>query len=152
MATRTLTATPYANDIQRKGININSQSWQVQSGATKFGTIGDSILIAKIPHGTVLTDFKLRLGSPSTLVQGVLVVTVGTTVTTMVEQVSQSQTLTAVAAGLSFSMGGKPLRISCSDNAAIQYGILQFNVTAGTESTTFCCAGSIVYTSNESSQ
>lgn len=149
MATRTLTSTPVANNVVRNiHAGMVAQGFDVNSGATVFGTIGDAVLLARIPHAVALMDYNIRIRTPSTSILGRMVLTQGTTDTTLpaaATAAGPSTTLTAVAGGQRFRGAFDPFLVSLSDDAAVQYGVLKFQVTAGTESTTFCLAGYVSY-------
>lgn len=134
-------------------IGVQALHFQYASGATKVGTIGDTLVLGKLPnHGTVL-DVMAHLGAKAdTVATMVFFITKGnpasdTTTLAIVGTVSASSTGGVVT----FRPGALtelPHQISLSDDDGIQYAVLKMRFAAGTETVSFSLDGYVTFALN----
>ncbi len=148
MAARTLTYVNFLTGPKAAHIGVNSVPFDFNSGATKFGTLSDMALLAKIPNGAVITDMNMIIGAKK---QDGAAYTAGLVLLAVDAQGTYSQiqvliaSMTATAAAVTFN-NYLPYKLSLSDDRAIKYAVLALNVTTGaseTVSTSF--QGSVKY-------
>ena len=128
-------------------------AWDFNSGAVKFGTISDVLLLGKIPNGALLLAQEIRFGA-------VAGVTAQSFALLLAAQDSPTGTLSTYAnlmGSLSASTGAvtfrsaRPLKISLADDRAVQYVTLMLNTTTGDSQTaSFSTQGYVTYLSDGS--
>lgn len=149
MAGRTLTYTPNMPGGQPSAIHagINSVAWNFNSGATKFGTLSDVLLLGKIPSGALITSEHVRFGitkmdNAHFALELLAVESAGTfsTWATLIASMTASST-----AACQFDRP-VPVKVSLSDDRGVQYVVLALNCTTGpSESVSFSCQGVVYY-------
>ena len=156
MAARTMTYTVNMSAQPRMThVGANVVAWDFNSGATKFGTISDVVLLGKIPSGALITSQNIRFGlSPMTAggahyaLELLAVEAQGTFSLWATLIASMTATATAVCTFESFI----PKKVSLSDDRAVQYVVLALNVTTGaTETVSVSTQGFVHYFTNGSS-
>lgn len=155
MAARTLTYTVNMQATPKQvHVGTNTLAFDVNSGATKFGTLSDMALLGKIPNGALITSADLVLGAKKQdgaayhAVMVLLAVDALGTYSTIATLVGS---LTATAAAVTLS-NKVPYKLSLSDDRAVQYAVLALNVTTGaSETASISFQGSVTYVSDGSS-
>jgi hypothetical protein len=130
-------------------VGDNAIAWDFNSGASKFGTISDVLLLGKIPSGALITTQNLRFGaSPSAAgaahfaLELLAVESAGTFSTWATLIASMTNSSTAASTFQSFI----PKKVSLSDDRAVQYVVLALNCTTGASGTvSFSTQGFIEY-------
>lgn len=123
----TYTASSYL--LQPKQVHVGNMTRHfVFSG--QMLSIGDTILLAKVPHGATIIDCWARYGTPTSDGGAALSIHV-----TRGKSASQTSTLGVIgtisgsSAQVTFNMRNfvatAPFRISLSDDDAVQYGVLK---------------------------
>lgn len=152
MAARTLTYTiNMAAPAKAAHRGLNTLPFDFNSGATKWGTLSDMVLLGKIPNGALLTDVNIRFGAEGTAAAHCALVLLGTdasgTFTTLATLIG-SMTASATAATFSSYI---PTKLSLSDDRAVQYAVLALNCTTGaSETVSFSFQGSVKFLSDGS--
>lgn len=154
MAARTLTYT-INMAASPKAIHAggNTLAWDFNSGATKFGTISDVLLLGKIPSGALIDMQAVRFGvtpqANAHFALELLCVESGGTFSlwaTLIASMTASSTAAAVFQSYI------PKKVSLSDDRAVQYVVAALNCTTGpSESASFSIQGFIKYTTDGSS-
>ncbi len=150
MAARTLTIT--ANmAASPKALHAGESciAWDFNSGATKFGTLSDVLLLGKIPNGALITTQNLRFGAAPQAGGGahyalelLAVESRGTFSLWATLIASMTSTSTAACTFQSFI----PKKVSLSDDRAVQHVVLALNATTGaTETTSVSIQGFVKY-------
>lgn len=137
MAARTLTYTPnMASQPKQVHVGVNQLAWSFNSGATKFGTQSDMVLLGKIPSSALITHKTVRLGAtgatggPHYQLQLLAYDSLGTF--TLIATLMDSLTASATAQAFTDS---QPYKLSLSDDRAIQYAVLVLNASTGLSET-----------------
>lgn len=151
MAARTITYTAQmAGPPKGAHVGLNVVPFDFNSGATKFGTVSDVLLLAKIPNGALITEMDLRTGangSAATTFTVLLLATEsgGTTLSSIGALSSSIASITGGTAAAAYRMIA-PFRVSLSDDRAVQYAILALNCTVGaSETVSFSLQGSVKF-------
>jgi hypothetical protein len=156
MAASTITVTAnLAPSVSPRADNrggLTAVSFHKQMGATKFGTIGDVMLLAKLPNHARIIDFNASVGilNAAATVEAILyrVESIGASGTLgTLAALSQVMGSFTIAAGVTKLAGAQvhPV-VSLSDDAAVQFAVLAFKVAAtATESVSFSINGNCVY-------
>ena len=147
----TLTCTAYSGPIQtsHNGAPV-IVPFRKSSVATKYGTAGDTVLLAKIPTGALLVDAVVFKNGPATAVVSDLVIwngdgTSGTT--TLITSISAGG-----GVGVTFHLDGAYMgnyRVSMSDDNALRYATLALRATSGSETVSLEVAGYVMYLTGE---
>lgn len=147
MAARTLTYTiQMSQPPKRVHTGTNTIPFNITI-PTAFGTLSDMYLLGKVPNGALVTDADVRFGiTPQQAVHAALILmavdALGTfsTIATLIGSMTATQT-----AATTFSTR-IPMKVSLSDDRAVQYAVLALNVTTGaSESASFSFQGSVKY-------
>lgn len=131
----------------------NTLAWDFNSGANKLGTLSDMVLLGKIPNGALIDHKAVRFGAigstgPSNYALLLLAVDSAGTFSTLATLMS-SMTSSATAATFTDII---PVKVSLSDDKAIQYAVLALNCTTGPTSTvSISIQGFVKYTTDGSS-
>ena len=153
MAGRTLTYTVnYAANPKAVHVGLNALAFDFNSGATKWGTLSDVVLLGKIPNGALITDVNIRFGATTSAAVHSALVLLGTdalgtftTVATLIGSMTASPTAATFSSYI-------PTKLSLSDDRAVQYAVLALNCTTGaSESVSFSFQGSVKYLKDGSS-
>ncbi len=151
MAARTITYTVQMSQPPKgTHVGLNVVPFDFNSGATKFGTVSDVLLLGKIPNGAVLNEMDLRLGangSAATTFTVLLLATEsgGTTLSSIGTYSANIASITGAAAAASYRIAA-PFKVSLSDDRAVQYAILALNCTVGaSETVSFSLQGSFKF-------
>lgn len=136
MAARTLTYTINMSAPPKGAhIGLNVIPFDFNSGATKFGTLSDVVLLGKVPNGALLTDYSVNLGANAGAATHCSLVLLGTdaggTFTTLATLIGSMTGSTAAATFTKHI----PYKLSLSDDRAVQYAVLALNVTTGASET-----------------
>ena len=148
MAARTLTYTVNMA-ASPKALHAGSSvvPWDFLSGATKFGTLSDVLLLGKIPSGSLITRTDVRFGATKQdgahfALELLAVESAGTFSLWATLIASMTATSTAAAVFTTYI----PKKISLSDDRAVQYVVLALNCTTGaSETVSFSTQGSVEY-------
>ena len=138
----TLTASAYSV-LRENHVGVTTVRFTKSALTTKYGTAGDTILLAKIPTGALLLDGRIY-GKADDLNVSALVVwngNGGSGTTTLITSFSVADGGSSVA---SFDIPGN-YRISMSDDNAIRYATLALRNTSGSETTSYVVTGYIMY-------
>lgn len=117
-------------------VGVNQVAFSFNSGATKFGTLSDMVLLAKIPSGALITSKTVRMGAtgatagPNYQLQLLAIDSLGTF--TLVTTLMDSLTASATAQAFTDS---QPYKLSLSDDRAVQYAVLVLNASTGASAT-----------------
>lgn len=153
MAARTLTYTINYGAPKALHAGISVVAWDFNSGAGKFGTLSDVLLLGKIPNGALIVSQDLRFGAtPQANAHFALVLLAteanGTfsTWATLIASMTASSTAAAVFKSV------PPVKVSLSDDRAVQHLVLALNCTTGpSETASFSCQGVVEYLTDGSS-
>lgn len=116
------------------------------SGNITFGSDGDQLRLARIPHGARILSIVGDVQCAATSVQGklnLMRVDGNGTLSVMTTLASAS----VVTAGGPIATGRVllPYKVSLSDDAAVQYAMLALVASGGTQSTSFSINGAVLY-------
>lgn len=148
MAARTLTYTiNMAAPPKKLHAAVNVVPFHINTGTQVFGTLSDMYLLGKVPNGALVTDVDIRFGiTPQQAAHFALLLLVtdadGTfsTHATLIGSMTATQT-----AACSFS-SRIPVKVSLSDDRAVQFVTLALNCTTGaSESASFSFQGNIKF-------
>ena len=130
---------------------VQQLAFHFNSGATAFGTTSDVVLLGKVPNGALITDKNLRIGAQGNANFSVLLLAVeangtySTYASLFAAAVTASQTAAQVFSDV------QPVKVSLSDDRAIQYTVLALNCTSGASATaSFSLQGFIQYVADGS--
>lgn len=153
MAARTLTYTINMNAAPKAAhVGLNAIPFDFNSGATKFGTLSDVLLLGKVPNGAVILQKSIRFGAQGSAashwqLQLLAVEAQGTY--SVFATIFNSLTASATAASFSDVV---PYKLSLSDDRAVQYAVLALNCSTGaTETVSFSLQGFVEYLADGSS-
>jgi len=153
MAARTLTYTVnMAASPKALHAGENIVPWNINTGATKFGTLSDVFLLGKIPNKALITAADLRFGATKQdaahFALELLCVEASGTFSTWATLIA-SMTASVNAAATFRTV--QPTLVSLSDDRAVQYVVLALNCTTGaTESVSFSTQGHVRFLSDGS--
>ena len=151
MAGTTYTYTPQMQNQPKAphtGVVAMPIDWLI-GGTNKFGTASDVALLGKIPSGAVITDWYLNFTTLSESAVMSLVLLATESGGTFSVYATLESTLTASATAAITSVGYRPVKVSLSDDRAVQYVTLALNVTAGASGTvSFSTYGQLRYTAD----
>jgi hypothetical protein len=153
MAARTMTYTINMAGSP-KGVHrgLNVIPFDFNSGATKFGTLSDMVLLGKVPNGALITDVDIRFGAAkqdnfhaALILMAVDALGTFSTIATLIGSMTASSTAAAVFKSVI------PTKLSLSDDRAVQYAVLALNVTTGpSETVSISFQGSVKYVADGS--
>ena len=143
----TLTCTAYSGPIRSShdGSPV-IVPFRKSSVAVKFGTLGDTVLLAKIPTGALIVDAFVQTSSPATAGVANLVIwngdgTSGTT--TLITSLSSGAAGAFKHLDLGYTAN---YRVSMSDDNAIRYATLALrSCETGSETVSLEVAGYVMY-------
>lgn len=147
----TLTAAPMVNPPMRNHVGDNTITFDVNSGANKFGSISDFYLLARIPNGAIVTDGAITFGVQKSAAQTFTMLVLGQddggTYTVLQTLRAAQGSITANASTVqSYTLCNPSGKISISDDRAIQFATLALNCTVGVSgSTSFSFQGYVRY-------
>lgn len=150
MAAATYTYTINYADVPRKThTGLNVVPWDFHGGASKVGTLSDVILLGKIPNGALITDCDLRFGASGAAAIHwqllLLAVDASGTFSTLATLIA-SMTQGTAAATFNSRI---PVKVSLSDDRAVQYAVLALNCSTGASGTvSTSIQGSVKYLAN----
>lgn len=150
MAGRTLTYT--LNMSQSPGglhAGVNTITFDVNSGTTKFGTASDVWLLGKIPHGAVVVGGAINFGIQANAAATFTMLLLSD------EGAGTYSTLVALAGGTALTSNATTVqryhiasvhKVSYSDDRAIRFATLALNCTVGlSETVSFSFQGFLQY-------
>lgn len=131
---------------------VNTLAWDFNSGTAKFGTLSDVLLLGKIPNGALITGKNVRFGASgaAAIHTGLLLLATEAngTFSTWATLVAS---MTAGAAAATFS-DVIPVKVSLSDDRAVQHVVLALNCSTGASGTvSFSTQGFVNFLSDGSS-
>jgi hypothetical protein len=132
----TLTATSYLREPRQVHVGVIGTTFRYNSGATAT-SIGDVILLAKVPWGTTITEFVESHTSGATA-QGIDF-GYDSDVSAFVAAGAQGTANRLVHRGMSVQFTG-------SDDASARYSVIKAKVATGTGTTSTIISGNIQYT------
>lgn len=153
MAARTITyVVNMAKPAQNLHAGVNVIPFDINSGATKLGTVSDMVLLGKIPNGALFTGADIRFGvqtsAATTWTLLMLVTDADGTFSTYATLLS-SGSVTANASTVQQYRFGVPTKVSLSDDRAVQHVVLALNCTVGaSETVSYSFQGSATYISD----
>ena len=128
---------------------VNAITFAFNSGASKFGTLSDVVLLGKIPNGAVITDWYLNFTTKAETQTMELVLLATESGGTFSVYATLEASLTASATGAITSIGYRPIKVSLSDDRAVQHVVLALNVSTGASGTvSFSTYGQLRYQSD----
>lgn len=136
MAARTYTITNNMSVPKALHAGESVIAWDFNSGASKFGTLSDVLLLGKIPNGALITNQGVRFGATKQdgvhyALELLAVESAGTF--SLWATLIASMTATSTAACVFNSV--IPKKVSLSDDRAYQYVVLALNATTGASET-----------------
>jgi hypothetical protein len=151
MAASTLTYTTNMSVAKALHVGLNTIPFDFNSGASKIGTLSDVIILGKVPNGALITDCDVRMGVSGAAAIHWALVLLGTdalgTFTTVATLIAS---MTASTAAQTFN-SRIPVKVSLSDDRAVQYVVLALNCTTGASGTVSqSIQGSVKYLSDGS--
>src|SRR5512139_2325104 len=133
MAATTFTYTANMAEAARSvHAGVNALTFAFNSGASKFGTLSDVVLLGKIPNGAVITGGHIDGTSGSAAIHCVLLAVNSQDFTKSGGTVYGSLTISATAQR--FSIYG-PIKVSLSADATTSEAVLYLNCTTGASGT-----------------
>ena len=151
MAGVTYTYTPQMSGQPKAPINgVNTIPVDCLIGGTnKFGTLSDVLLLGKIPSGSVITDWYLNFTTLSEAATLALVLFATESAGTLSVYATLEASITTSATAAVTSIGYRPIKVSLSDDRAVQYVTLALNCTTGASGTvSFSTYGQLRYVSD----
>lgn len=137
MAGATYTYTPQMSGQPKSPVNgVTSIPVDMLIGGTnKFGTLSDVALLGKIPNGAVVTDWYFNITTLSESAVHSLVLFATEAAGTLSVYATLEATITTSATAAVTSIGYRPVKVSLSDDRAVQHVTLALNCTAGASGT-----------------
>jgi len=136
MAGTTYTYTPQWNQPKAPVTGITSIPVDMLIGGTnKFGTASDVVLLGKLPNKSVITDWYFNVTTLSESAVYSLVLLAVESAGTYSVYATLESTITTSATAAVTSIGYRPVKVSLSDDRAVQYVALALNCTAGASGT-----------------
>jgi hypothetical protein len=151
MAARTMTYTINMAASPVKIIKgLNALPFDFNSGATKFGTLSDVALLGKIPNGALITDADIRFGvMPQQAAHFALLLLVTDADGTFSTLATLIGSMTATQTAVTTFSSRVPVKVSLSDDRAVQYATLALNcTTGGSETVSVSFQGNVKYLSD----
>jgi hypothetical protein len=147
----TLTAAAMANSPRKVHAGVSTLTFDINSGANKFGSISDMYLLGKIPNGAIVTDGAITFGVQKSAAQTFTMLLLGQdaggTFTTLQTLRAAQGSITANASTVqTYALVNPNGKLSISDDRAIQFATLALNCTVGVSgSTSFSFQGYVHY-------
>ena len=135
----TLTSTSWTYQPLQSHEGLNCATFYYNSGATVAGSVGDRVLLTKIPHGATIVDAKGFLISGATANNGSFLLVKGKTAsaTTTLFHLSLTVSSTVALAEPPFTATNRvPFKVSLSDDDGVQYANVVFVFQTATNSAT----------------
>lgn len=141
----TLTAATMASPIAKNHVGDNVLTFNINSGASKFGSISDVYLLGRMPNGALVTDGAISFGIQKSAIQTFTMLVLGQddggtyTVLQTLRASGAQPSITANATTVqSYHLvnPSAPSKISISDDRAIKFATLALNCTVGGSGTT----------------
>lgn len=104
-------------------------------GTNKVGSISDVVLLGKIPNGAVITDWYFNITTLSESAVYSLVLFATEAAGSFSVYATLESTITTSATAAVTSIGYRPVKVSLSDDRAVQHVTLALNCTAGVSGT-----------------
>lgn len=124
--------------------------WSFNSGATRWGTLSDVILLGKIPNKAMVTNKQLRFGASgaAAIHAGlVLLATEASGTFSIYATLIASMTISTVVQTFSDVI---PVVVDLGDDRAVQYAILALNCSTGLSGTlSFSTQGFVEYITDQ---
>lgn len=147
----TLTATAWVGQPLQVHEGLNSATFYYNASAAATGSVGDRVLLAKIPHGATIVSSRVMLTSGSTSNLGSMLLVKGKTASATTTLFHLSLTFTAT---LAFSdppvtaTNFLPYKVSLSDDDGVQYAnvVFVFQGASNTATTSLEISGHVNYT------
>lgn len=153
MAGTTYTYTPQWNQPKAPVTGVSSIPVDVLiGGANKFGTISDVLLLGKIPNKALITDWYFNFTTlAETQTMALVLLATEAAGTYSVYATLEASITTSTTAAVT-SVGYRPIKVSLSDDRAVQHVVLALNCTTGASGTvSFSTYGQLRYLSDGSS-
>lgn len=133
----TFTYTPQMSN-QPKAPHTGVQTIPVDmliGGTNKVGSISDVILLGKVPNGAVVSDWYFSIATLAESAVYSLVLFATEAAGTLSVYTTLEATITTSATAAVTTIGYRPVKVSLSDDRAVQYCTLALNCTAGVSGT-----------------
>lgn len=150
MAATTYTYTPQWNQPKAPITGTNTIPVDVLVGGTnKFGTLSDMLLLGKIPNKAVITDWYLNFTTlAETQTMALVLLATEAAGSYSVYATLEASITTSTTAAVT-SVGYRPIKVSLSDDRAVQHVVLALNTTTGASGTvSFSAYGQLRYLSD----
>lgn len=150
MAATTYTYTPQWNEPKAPITGTNTIPVDVLVGGTnKFGTLSDMLLLGKIPNKAVITDWYLNFTTLAETQTMALVLLATEAAGSYSVYATLEASITTSATAAVTSVGYRPIKVSLSDDRAVQHVVLALNTTTGASGTvSFSAYGQLRYLSD----
>lgn len=153
MAARTLTYTANMAAVPKNlHAGENTIVFDFNSGATKLGTVSDMVLLGKLPNKAVFTGADIRFGVQASAASTWTLLLLGTDADgtfTTIATLASSGSVTANATTVQQYRWVTPVKVSISDDRAVQYAVLALNCTVGpSETVSYSFQGSAKFLSD----
>jgi hypothetical protein len=154
MAARTMTYTlNMSGPLRANHVGVNALSFNFNSGTTALGTLSDTVLLGKIPNGSVIVGGELRFGAQGSAASTWTMLLLSdegagtfSTLATLTGQDNAGTSMTAGGAAHAYTIYGIGTKVSYSDDRAIKYATLALNCTVGpSETASFSFQGHLLY-------
>lgn len=148
---------------QPKGHHVGVQALRFTKafGATAFGTIGDTLVLGKIPNRATVLDCMSRFQAKAATGAATLCwfITKGnpdsdTSTLAVLGSLTTSNDVELTfrpGVGTGNGSNGLPFQVSLSDDDGVQYALLKVRFVAGTETTSFAIDGWVSFAMNAQS-
>lgn len=137
MAGTTYTYTPQMAG-QPKSAHTGEQVIPVDmliGGTNKFGTISDMVLLGKLPNGACINDWYFNITTTAESAVYSLVLLATESAGSFSVYATLESTITTSATAAVTTIGYRPVKVSLSDDRAVQHVVLALNCTAGASGT-----------------
>lgn len=104
-------------------------------GSNKVGSISDVVLLGKVPNGACITDWYFNITTAAESAVYSLVLFATESAGTFSVYATLEATITTSATAAVTSIGYRPVKVSLSDDRAVQHVTLALNCTAGVSGT-----------------
>lgn len=147
----TLTSTSWLYQPLQKHAGINCATFYHNASAAAAGSVGDRVLLTKIPNGATIVGARSWLISGASSNVGSFLVVKGKTASATSTLFHLSLTITGSASiyDIPFTATNRvPFKVSLSDDDAVQYVnvILLFQTASNTATTSLEAGGYVMYT------
>ena len=121
------------------------------SGASKFGTLSDMLLLGKLPNGALINSAEMKITTLAEAAHFALVLLAVESAGTFSVYATLRGSITASATAATDVNIFRPTKVSLSDDRAVQYVILALNCTTGASGTvSFSTYGNLRYVTDGS--